>query len=148
VADDGVHSGREGADELLALALAQGQTVRDAAATAGIAERTAHRRQVDPDFRRRVSQLRDEMIGRAVGILAETMSTGATRLKELVASKNETVALGAVRLLLEMPCKLRDSVELMDKVNELESQLVEIYRATRQDTGDDDDDSDIPDEAS
>jgi hypothetical protein len=36
--------GRRNADEALALALAGGQTLRDAAAAAGVAERTATRR--------------------------------------------------------------------------------------------------------
>jgi hypothetical protein len=49
------HRGRRNADEALALALASGQTLRDAAAAAAISERTAARRWADPGFRRRVA---------------------------------------------------------------------------------------------
>lgn len=47
-----------------------GATVRGAAERAGLSERTAHRRLADTDFRRRVAELRAEMIGRALGRLA------------------------------------------------------------------------------
>ena len=53
-------SGRRSADELLAVAMASGQTLRGAAVVAGIAERTAARRWADPVFRRRVSDHADE----------------------------------------------------------------------------------------
>ncbi len=41
------HRGRRNADDALALALATGQTLRDAAQTAGIGERPASRRWAD-----------------------------------------------------------------------------------------------------
>ena len=44
-------------DDALALELAAGQTLRDAAAAVGIGERTASRRWSDPDFRKRVDGL-------------------------------------------------------------------------------------------
>ena len=52
-------NGRRKGDDALLLALASGQTVR----AAGIGERTATRRVADPDFRRRVGELRAEMVG-------------------------------------------------------------------------------------
>jgi hypothetical protein len=47
------HRGRESADDRLALALAAG-TIREAAAAAGVGERTATRRWAEPEFRRLV----------------------------------------------------------------------------------------------
>jgi hypothetical protein len=49
--------GGQNADEALALALAAGQTLRAAAVTVGVSERTAARRWATPAFRPRVSQL-------------------------------------------------------------------------------------------
>lgn len=57
------HRGRRNADDLLALELASGKTLRDAALAAGIAERPATRRWADPEFRRLVSRHRGEMVG-------------------------------------------------------------------------------------
>ena len=65
--------GRKNADDGLAAALAAGQTLC-AAAAAGVSERTARRRWADAAFRRRVSVIRGEMIGQAIGRVAETMS--------------------------------------------------------------------------
>jgi DNA-binding NarL/FixJ family response regulator len=48
-------------DLQLQVALARGATVRDAANTAGVAERTAHRRLSDPSFRAEVDRLREEL---------------------------------------------------------------------------------------
>src|SRR5262245_42645707 len=70
VADKG-RRGRSDADEALALALAGGQTIREAAAQVGVSERTAHRRLDDPKFRARVVELRSLVVMRAAGLLAD-----------------------------------------------------------------------------
>ncbi len=59
--------GRHSADDRLAAGLARGLTIRDAAAAAKVSERTAHRRNKDPRFRERVSELRREMLSAAAG---------------------------------------------------------------------------------
>jgi hypothetical protein len=67
--------GRRKADTALLLALASGQTIRDAAQAACIGERTATRRGADTAFWRRVAELRGEMIGRALGRVADGAGT-------------------------------------------------------------------------
>jgi hypothetical protein len=57
------------ADE--ALALATGQTLRAAPGTAAVSERTAARRWADLAFRRRVGDLQGELVGRALGKVAD-----------------------------------------------------------------------------
>jgi hypothetical protein len=104
----------------------KGMTVRDAAKAADVCERTPHRRQAEPDFRRRVAELLSDMISRATGIMADAMASGASRLKELLHSPNDTVCPGAAKALLEMTVKLRDSVELQDRVTELEQLLADL----------------------
>jgi hypothetical protein len=75
------HRGRRNADEALALAVASGQTLRAAAAAAGIGERTVVRRMADLAFRRRVSELRAEMVAQALGKMADGMGVGCCSLK-------------------------------------------------------------------
>jgi hypothetical protein len=87
--------GRRKRDDALLLALASGQTVRDAARSAGIGERTAGRRTADPDFRRRVAELRAELIGRALGKMADGMTAAADTLRTLLAAAADSVKLGA-----------------------------------------------------
>ena len=74
-------NGRRKGDAALLLALASGQTLRNAAAAARIGERTATRRMADPTFRRRVAELRAEMVGRAVGRMADGMADAADKLR-------------------------------------------------------------------
>jgi hypothetical protein len=114
------HRGRRNADEVLALALASGQTLRDAAAATGIGERTATRRCVDTAFRRRVAELRGDMVQRALGRMADGMAEAADKLRQLLAADSESVRLGAARALLELGVKLRESVELAERLDALE----------------------------
>jgi hypothetical protein len=121
---------RRGADEALALALAFGATVRDAAATAGIGERTAHRRLEDDDFRKRVRELRSAMIDAAAGKLAGAMTAAADALQGLLTAQSEAVRLGAARALLEMGLKLRDAGDIAERLAKLEH-LAEWVQAAR-----------------
>lgn len=116
-------NGRQNADEALAVELAAGKTIREAAVKVGIGERTATRRWADPEFRRLVSRQRGEMIGRAVGEMADGMTAAARTLRDLLACENPAVRLGAARSLLEIGVKLREAAELEERLTNLESQL-------------------------
>jgi hypothetical protein len=114
------HRGRKNADATLAAALAAGLTVDAAATRAGVSQRTAHRRLAEPDFRRRVAELRGGMVERALGRAARGMSAAADRLRRLLKAKSESVQLGAAKALLELTVKLRESVELEARITALE----------------------------
>jgi hypothetical protein len=116
------HRGRRNADEALALALAAGQTLRDAAAASGFGERTATRRWTDPDFRRQVAELRAAAVERATGKMGDGMAEAADTLRQLLKARSEAVQLGAARSLLELTVKLRENVELEARIAALESQ--------------------------
>src|SRR5262249_26607320 len=109
-------------DAALALALASGQTVRDAALAAGIGERTATRRVADPDFRRRVAELRADMVQRTLDKMACARVQAVETLRELLTAPSSTVTvkLGAARALLEMGAKFWKSVELEQRIAALE----------------------------
>jgi hypothetical protein len=114
------HHGRRNADEVLAAALAAGQTLRDAAVTAGLSERTANRRWAEVDFRRRVAELRAAAAERAVGKMADSLSQAADVLRKLLGAEHESIRLGAARSILEVGLKLRQAFELEERLVALE----------------------------
>jgi hypothetical protein len=117
--------GRKNADGALLMALAAGRTVQEAAQLAGVSERTAYRRLADPEFARQVSAARAEMVERAVGRMSDGMIAAADRLRVLVDSHDERVALGASRSVLELTTKLRESLEWEQRLSALE----ELWKA-------------------
>jgi hypothetical protein len=111
--------------DALALALASGQTVTEAAVSADLSRRTATRRVADPAFRRRVAELRAGMVARALGKMADGMTAAADTLRALLDAEGESVRLGAARSILELGNKLRESVELEQRLADLEQRLAE-----------------------
>lgn len=116
---------RRNADEHLAARLAAGARVADAARQAGVSERTAYKRRADPVFRQRVQELRSAMIAAAVGKLADGMDEAAAKIRELVQSKDEKVALAAATKLLELGLKGSDAVNVDERLTDLEKLTAE-----------------------
>jgi hypothetical protein len=112
--------GRKNADEGLGLLLAAGKTVQEAAQTAGISERTAHRRLDDPAFRRLVVKLRGEMVARATGRLSDAAVKAVDTLVKLLDADSDSARLGAARSILELGTRLREAVEIEERLNALE----------------------------
>ncbi len=123
--------GRHSADDALATELAAGKSVRNAATTAGVAERTAHRRLTDPAFRARVSELRGGMVAAAAGRLADGMAAAADVLRALLADEDPHVRHKAAVKVLELAASLRVQVELEDRMAELEARVAERPEAGR-----------------
>ena len=111
---------RANADELIVAALAAGHTLQEAAETAGVSPRTVSRRLNDHAFKQRIQTLRGEMIGQAVGRMADGMSDAAATLRKLLKAKGESVRLGACRAILELGVKLREAVEFEERLATLE----------------------------
>jgi hypothetical protein len=117
--------GRKSGDTELILAMAAGATVVDAAARSGMAERTVYRRIADPEFSGRVDAARAEMFARAVGQLASASELAVNCLVELLANSSPTVALGAAKAILDAGPRLRDAVELAERIRAIEVKLEE-----------------------
>ena len=119
-------NGRENAEltptqESAALALAAGCTEDEAARKAKCGSRTIRTWLVEtPAFGRRVRELRDGMTARAVGRLVDMMTAAADALRRLLTAKSETVRLGAARAVLELGVKIRESAELIERIQALE----------------------------
>jgi hypothetical protein len=107
--------------ERVALALAAGRSLREAASECRTGETTGKRWLADQAFVRRIGQLRAEMTGQAVGRLVDGMVSAADTLGYLCRKgKSEMVRLGAARALLELGVKLRETVEFEERISALE----------------------------
>ena len=113
---------RRGDSQLLA-ALAAGRTVEDAAHQANISQRTAFRRLADPEFQQQISQLRSRMIDEALGRLSDASAEAVETLRILLAAESENVRLGSARTILELGSRLRESVELEQRISRIEKAL-------------------------
>jgi hypothetical protein len=89
------------AREKAALALACGETVAEAAAGSGCSERTLFNWLSDDlDFRQLVQDLRRELLERTLSVLVEAQVRAAWRLRQLVGSADERIALKACAVAL------------------------------------------------
>src|SRR5262249_36838393 len=112
---------KKGNEDRLLLLLACGATQEAAARSLGISERTVRRRLRDPDFCRRLQELRTEMMERLAGLLTAASSEAVKTLLALL--KEGTVAavrLGAARAVLELNLKVREVAELEQRIAALE----------------------------
>jgi hypothetical protein len=126
------NSGRKSADETFLIAIACGATVESAAAKAAISSRTAHRRLLTPDFQIRLKEVKTEMVQRAAGMLTAAALESVKTLLALQESTNPPATrLGAARSVLELGVRLRESAELHERMNELESRLASYAASPR-----------------
>jgi hypothetical protein len=115
---------RKRTDESLLMALACGATVENAARSAGVSPRTAHRRLADAGFEERLRNLRAEMVQRSSGMLtAAALEAVKTLITLQEASQPASVRLGAARTVLEFGIKLRENADLQDRLAALEEKL-------------------------
>jgi hypothetical protein len=116
-------NGRPKGESVLVAALAGGATVRDAAKTANVGERTVYRRLEDPAFQQEVTDARAELIGRTVGALVEASTEAVQTLRTLLGiGYPPAVRLRAARSVLELGTQLRESEELGKRIAALEQQ--------------------------
>ncbi len=113
--------------DALALALAKGRSVADAAVEVGVGKRTVFRRLADPTFKARIQTLRGEMVAQALGRMADGMCEAADGLRALCKAESESVRLGACRTMLELSLKLRDCLETEDRLAALEARVSQVY---------------------
>jgi hypothetical protein len=112
---------RHHADENLVAYLAQGLTVEDAAAKAGVSRATAFRRLQDESFRRRVREAKSAELARAQAVLSSIAVSAAVTLGQLLASPSEKIRLAAARVALDQAVRFRDATELEERIAALEA---------------------------
>jgi hypothetical protein len=115
--------GKKDIDERLLIALACGASVETAARSLGVSERTVYRRLADSAFRKRLQDMRADMVQRTAGALT---AAGSEAVRTLLALQKETVPpavrLGAARAVLELGAKMRETAELEARIQALEEQ--------------------------
>lgn len=112
------------ADDELALALARGVGVAEAAKLAGVSERTAFRRLSDSKFREQVNSIRRRVFDGAVGRLVEVSGRAVEGLVDLMEGDYPAAQkLAACRAVLEFSAKLRQEAEFEDRLASLEERI-------------------------
>jgi hypothetical protein len=92
----------------------------------GLSDRTVYRRLQDSKFARRLDKVRADMVERSSGML--TAAAGEAVRTLLALQKEATpaaVRLGAARAILEVGMKLRQVVEIEQRLAELETLVAE-----------------------
>jgi hypothetical protein len=117
--------------EAAAVALASGCTIEVAARECGAAVRTIKTWLADvAEFRQRIDGLREDITKQALGRLVDSMTSAADTLGYLSRkAKSENVRLNAARAVLEMGVKMRETVELAERVAALEQARKPNHRA-------------------
>jgi AcrR family transcriptional regulator len=116
--------GRRNADQALLVALACGATVEAAARNAGVSQATVYRRLQDPEFQKRVQQVRSDMVQRTAGMLtAASMEAVKTLLELQKTPVPAAVRLGAARSVIELGTKLRETAEFEARLAILEQHM-------------------------
>lgn len=114
---------RPAADGIAAAVLASGGTRQDAAAAAGLSDRTIRRRMSDPDFRVLVGDCRRRIAADVLSGAARLAGRAVERLGELVEDDNPHVALGACRAVLTVAADFGERAELAERIEALERAL-------------------------
>ncbi len=123
---DGPESGPwNGRQQRVAVLLASGSTVRDAAAEAGAGERTVHGWLDDPAFRAFVASLRDRILSETIGRLTSATRRAATVWESLLDAESESVRLRAALGLVDVTIRAREHGELAARVAEMERRMTD-----------------------
>ncbi len=114
-------NGRCRGDESLISILAAGTSVQEAAVKAGVGERTAFRRLNDPEFRQRLAHTKGQMLEAVSTRLVASASSACEELERLLKkAESESVRLGAARTILEQVLRMREFVEIDQRLLALE----------------------------
>lgn len=108
---------------LLALTLAAGSSSADAAEQFGLHQKTVQRFLAKPAFHRLVTRLRSQMLEAALGRMADNMTRAANTFADLLDAPEAHIRLRAARALMSLGLRLRDSVELTDRLHAVEDEL-------------------------
>ena len=110
-----------GKPEALALAIASGSTIKEAAAVAGCSTRSAYRLSSSPKFRCRVASIRSEITGQAVGRLTHAATYAADTLLALLSEDFEpSIRLNAAKAILANIGPISELAELRSRLDALE----------------------------
>jgi hypothetical protein len=103
----------------IALAVATGSTIKDAAETAGCSLPVAYSLSRSPEFKQEVSEIRRQALQQAVGTLSNASHVAAACLVELMRDEDPKVRLAAASKLLDKLTPLTELHDLRQEIQEL-----------------------------
>ncbi len=108
--------------EPLAVAVAGGDTIKDAAEKTGIPLSTAYHTSSGEAFKQRVLSLRSEVTQQALGQMTDGLVTAVVTIKALMAETNEPkIRLDAAKAMLANHAALAGVAELRERIERLEA---------------------------
>jgi hypothetical protein len=114
---------RREAKALAALGVALGKPQADIAEECGISPRGLRNWLKQASFQARVSRIRGQVVGQAVGQLVRDMTSATATLRGLLSADDERVRLAAAVKVLELSTRLRESAELEQRLAEVEERV-------------------------
>jgi hypothetical protein len=114
---------RRKGDAVLIEALARGSSVAQACKLVGLSSRTVFRRLLDPSFQEAIRDCRSKMFTDAAGALAATMKRASMTLRRLLVDESPSIRLSSARAILEAGQKLREALDLEERIAAVENQL-------------------------
>lgn len=114
---------RRRGDGPLLVALAAGDTIAEAAKVSGLSERTVSRRLGDDDFRFALQAEKDAIVSLAATKLSSICLEAVEALNALLEASSDSIRLGAARAILEYASKMREAIELTERIARLEAKL-------------------------
>lgn len=107
--------------DALAIAVASGQKIKDAAEQCGCSESHAYHTSSTRQFRLRVTELRQEATALAVGKLTTAASHACDTLVDLLAKSNDgTTRLNAAKAILTQLGPMSELLELRQRIRSIE----------------------------
>lgn len=95
-------------DAALVVALARGASVPEAAAEAGVSDRTVRRRLEDDGFRRCVSEAQAELVNQSLAKIADGAARAVDVLIEQLDAEDPKTKLAAAKMVLEYALPMRE----------------------------------------
>ena len=118
---------RTRAREPVAIALASGATIADAAVLGGVSLRTVDGWLQEPVLRARVGELQGVLVDRTAGALARAMGEAVETLRVLLSS-SETVRLRAADAMLRHGMAAFELRQMARQIEEIREQIAELDR--------------------
>lgn len=117
---------RNKTDDILVTTLACGGTVENAAQRAEISERSVYRRLENPEFKQLLKEFRSELVKRTAGVLSAASIEAVKTLHSLMDRNcSPGTRLSAARSVIELSLRMRNVIELEERLVEVERLVLE-----------------------
>jgi hypothetical protein len=118
------HGRRDHGNAALVAGLVAGRTIAEAAAAAGLGERTARRRTQDPGFRSQIQAAQTELLSRTATALTALSARAVTTLADLLEPPTPAATrYSAARTIVELGVRRQADLELERRLTAIETAL-------------------------